>query len=94
MAKIDWQSHIAAFRAGTQSAAAYCAAAGIKFSTFQYHLYKKNAKRRRRPPKRFQEFDVATELVIARDPRGGLTLSGFDVAHLPQIVGAWSNALS
>ncbi len=93
MTKFDWSEHIAAFRGSSQSAAAYCAVAGIKLETFRYHLYKQRAKRRRQP-KRFEEFQVGTELVIARDERGTLTLSGFDVAHLPQIVGAWSNALS
>lgn len=93
MTKIDWSSHITAFRASSQSLAAYCNAAGFKPDTFRYHLYKKSAKRPRRS-KPFREFQVATELVIARDPRGGLTLSGFDVTQLPQIVGAWSNALS
>ena len=93
MTKIEWGEHVAAFRAGSQTAAACCAAAGIKAETFRYHFYRQKSKRRRRP-KRFQEFQVATELVIARDPHGALTLSGFDVAHLPQIIGAWSNALS
>ena len=87
MTKIDWSEHIAAFRATSQSAAAYCATAGIKLATFRYHLHKDRSKR-------FQEFPIASELVIARDPRGGLSLSGFDVAQLPQIIGAWSNALS
>ena len=91
MSKINWKEHVAAFRASSQSVAAYCAEVGIKPATFRYHLYK--AKRRRRP-KRFEEFQVATELVIARGHRGDLSLSGFDVTHLPQIVGAWSNALS
>jgi len=93
MTKIDWSEHITAFRASSQTAATYCAAAGIKLETFRYHLYKQRVKRRREP-KRFQEYQVATELVIARDARGGLSLSGFDVSHLPQIVGAWSHALS
>jgi hypothetical protein len=93
MTKIDWAVHVAAFRASPESAAAYCTAAGIKIGTFRYHLYKQKAKHRRRP-KRFEEFQVATDLVIARDQHGGLSLSGFDVSHLPQIVGAWSNALS
>lgn len=94
MTTIDWESHITAFRTGSQSAAAYCAAAAIKPDTFRYHLYKKKTKRSRRLSKHFQEFGVATELVIARHPNGGLTLSGFDVSHLSQIVGAWSHALS
>ena len=94
MTKIDWPEHIAAFRASSLSAAAYCAAAGIKPASLHYQLYKLKPRRRRRTEKRFEEFQVATELVIARDHRGGLSLSGFDVAHLPQIVGAWSNALS
>ena len=93
MTNVDWAEHIAAFRAGSQTAAVYCAAAGIKLGTFQYHLYKQKAKRRR-APKRFEEFQVGTELVITRDERGALSLSGFDVTHLPQIVGAWSHALS
>jgi len=95
MTTIDWDGHLAAFRAGSQTAASYCDAAGIKLGTFRYHLYKRGAKKKlRRRPQRFQEFHVATELVIARDGRGALTISGFDVTHLPQIVGAWSNALS
>jgi hypothetical protein len=53
----------------------------------------KSAKRPRRS-KPFREFHMAGELVIARDPQGGFTLSGFDVTQLPQIVGAWPNALS
>ena len=93
MTKIDWSEHIVAFRASSQSAAAYCTAAGVKLEAFRYHLYKQQPKRRRRS-KRFQEFRVATELVIVRDHGGGLSLSGFDLAQLPQIVGAWSNALS
>ena len=93
MTKIDWSEHIVAYRASSQSAASYCAAAGLKLVTFRYHLYKQQPKRRQ-IPKRFEEFQVATELVIVRDQRGGLSLSGFDVTHLPQIVGAWSNALS
>jgi hypothetical protein len=93
MTKIDWSEHITAFRASSQSVVAYCADVGIKPETFRYHLYKSKTKRRGRP-KRFQEFQVAAELVIARGQRGDLSLSGFDVTHLPQIVGAWSNALS
>lgn len=92
MTKIDWCEHISAFRASSQSLSAYCAAAGINPHTLRYHLYKQKPKRRRR--RDFQEFQVTTALVIARDERGGLTLSGFDASHLPLIVGAWSNALS
>lgn len=93
MAKIDWGEHVAAFRASSQTAAEYCAATGIKPQTFRYHLYKQKTKRRR-PVKTFREFPVAAELVITRGERGALSISGFDVAHLPGIVGAWSNALS
>jgi hypothetical protein len=93
MTKIDWNQHVATYRAGSQSVAAYCAAAGIKLSTFQYHLYKRDSKRSQQP-KHFQEFHVATELVITRASDGTLLLSGFDVTQLPVIVGAWSNALS
>jgi hypothetical protein len=92
MTKINWEEHVTAFRASSQTLAAYCTATGIKPDTFRYHLYKAKSKQHR--PRRFQEFQIATELVITRDPRGSLTLSGFDVAHLPQIVSAWSNALS
>jgi hypothetical protein len=91
MTKINWAEHVSAFRCSSQTAAAYCAAAGIKTETFRYHLYKH---KRTRHPKRFQEYQVTTELVIVRDERGGLSLSGFDVTQLPQIVSAWSNALS
>jgi len=90
MTKIDWAEHVAAFGASSQTAVAYCADAGIKLETFRYHLYKQ----KRHRPKRFQEFQVATELVIVRDQHGDLSLKGFDVAHLPQIVGAWCHALS
>jgi len=89
--KINWEEHIAAFRASSQSVAAYCSGAGIKSDAFKYHLYKA---RHRRSPEPFEEFRVATELVISRGSRGELTISGFDAAHLPQIVSAWSNALS
>ncbi len=92
MTKINWSEHITAYRASSQSIAAYCAAAGIKPDTLRYHLYKANSRRRVR--RNFQEFSVATELVICRDERGVLSLSGFDAGHLPQIVLAWSNALS
>jgi hypothetical protein len=91
-AKTDWSHHVAAFRASSQTASIYCGAAGLNLGTFKHHLYKQTSKKKR--PRGFQEFTVATELVITRDPRGGLSLSGFDVTHLPQIVGAWSNALS
>ena len=93
MTKIDWSEHIVAFRASSQNASTYCATAGIKLQTFRYQLYKQQTKHRLLP-KRFEEFQVATELVIARGQSGELSLSGFDVTHLPQIVGAWSNALS
>jgi len=89
--KINWEEHIAAFRASSQTVAAYCTSAGIKQDAFKYHLYRT---KQRRPPEPFEEFRVATELVISRGSRGELTISGFDVAHLPQIVSAWSNALS
>lgn len=92
MTKINWAEHVTAFRESSQTAAAYCVASGIKLETFRYHLYKDKSKRSQ--PKRFEEFQIATELVISRDARGGLSISGFDVAHLPQIIGAWSNALS
>jgi hypothetical protein len=91
MTKINWEEHVAAFRASSQSVVAYCAEVGIKPESLRYRIYK--SKRHRRP-KQFEAFQVATELVIARGSRGDLTLSGFDVTHLPQIVGAWSNALS
>jgi len=90
--KVDWLHHLAQYRASSQSPAEYCASAGLSLSTFRYHLYKKTAKPR--SVKRFTEFGVATELVIGRDPRGTLTLSGFDLSQLPAVVGAWSNALS
>lgn len=90
--KTDWSHHVAAFRASSQTVSAYCADIGIKPDTFRYHLYK--AKLKKDKPKRFQEYQVASELVVTRDPRGSITLSGFDVAQLPQIIGAWSNALS
>jgi hypothetical protein len=90
--KIDWAHHLARFRESSQSAAEYCSSVGLNLGSFQNHLYK--AKAKQRPAKRFAEFAVATELIIARDQRGALTLSGFDVTHLSQIVGAWSNALS
>lgn len=90
--KIDWLHHIAQFRASSQTAADYCAAAGLNLGSFQNQLYKANPKRRRSA--RFKEFSVETELTIARDQHGVLTLSGFDLTHLPQMVGAWSNALS
>ena len=93
MTKINWAEHVTAYQASSQSAAAYSAGAGIKLATFRYHLYKQSP-RRRLQQKRFEEFQVATELVIVRDHRGSLSLSGFDVTHLPQIIGAWCNALS
>ncbi len=93
MTKINWPEHVASFRASKQTVAAYCAAAGLKLQTFRYHLYKAKPKTSTRR-KRFEEFQIATELVIARDQHGGLSLSGFDVTHLPQIIGAWSHALS
>jgi hypothetical protein len=89
--KINWEEHVAAFRASSQSVAAYCATAGIKQDAFKYHLYKSKP---RRSPERFEEYRVAAELVISRGSRGELTITGFDAAHLPQIVSAWSNALS
>jgi hypothetical protein len=90
MTKINWAEHVAAYRGSSQSVAAYCAEAGIKPETFRYHLYKSKTKTmRRRRSQQFLGFQVANELVIERDTRGGLTLAGFDVTHLPQIVGAW-----
>ena len=43
--KVDWAEHVAAFRAGSQSLAEYCAAAGLKASSFYYHVHKKKSKR-------------------------------------------------
>ena len=91
-AKIDWQHHLTQFRASDQSAADYCTQASLNLGSFRHHIYKTTSKRRQ--VKRFQEFAVTTELVIAKDPKGGLSLSGFDLAQLPHLVGAWSNALS
>ncbi len=90
--KIDWPQHVAAFRASSHSIAAYCAAAQIKADTFRYHLYK--SKTKRQPAPKFAEFTVAPELIITRDQRGTLAISGVDAAHLPKLVGAWFNALS
>ena len=93
MKKIDWAGHITTFRASSQTAAAYCADAGLKLHTFRYHLYKDKNKPSR-PDRQFEEFQVASELVISRDQNGGLSVSGFDVTQLPQIIGAWFHALS
>ncbi|MDZ4818086.1 MAG: hypothetical protein SGJ20_03835 [Planctomycetota bacterium] len=78
MTKINWAEHVAAFRASTLTAAAYCAGNSLKLENFRYHLDKDSPKRRGRK-KPFVAFHVATELVIVRDKRGGLSLSGFDV---------------
>ena len=89
----DWQHHIAAFRAGKQSLSQYCAEAGIKPSTFHYHLYKSSKPKRRRQ-QAFKEFVVQPALVIERDVNGALRISGLDPAHLSAIIAAWSNAVS
>ena len=89
MTKINWSEHVTRFRSSSQTLATYCSDAGIKLENFRYHLYKSKPK-----IKHFQKFEVATELVISRDGQGGLSLRGFDASQLPQIVGAWSNALS
>lgn len=96
MTKVNWSEHIAAFNASEQNIAAYCTAAGIKLDTFRYHLYKKkkNPTETRRRVETFREFQVATDLVITRDPLGNLTLSGFELSHLPEVIGAWCHALS
>ena len=92
--RIDWPHHIAAFRASSQSIAEYCSAAGLNTGTFGNELRKQHKPKKRRSTVRFKEFTVVPELVIARSQDGRLSLSGFDAAQLPQIVGAWSNALS
>jgi hypothetical protein len=91
-AKVDWSHHLDQFRESSLSVAEYCASAGLRRDAFQYHLNK--SKTKRRPTKSFTEYAVATELVITRDSRGSLTLSGFDLSQLPAVVGAWSHALS
>jgi hypothetical protein len=93
MTEINWQQHVAAFRASKQTIAEYAAATGLKVASLQYYLYKK-PKKRRRPEAAFKEFAVASTLAISRDERGMLTLSGIEAKQLPAIIDAWSHALS
>lgn len=91
-AKVDWPYHLSQFAASSQNAPQYCAAAGINLGSFRYHLYKQRSKQEGRS--KFREFTVSSELIISRDQRGLLTISGIELAQLPDIVGAWSDALS
>jgi hypothetical protein len=90
-ASIDWPRHVKAYRSSSQSLTQYCAANDLKPQTFRYYLYKKKA--RSRESQSFKEFAVKNELVISLDQNGALQIGGFDLTHLPQIIGAWSNAL-
>lgn len=93
--KTNWAEHLAAFNTSSLSASEYCTNAGLKLENFRYHLSKQRPRRtRRKRAKQFHEFTVATDLVITRDMHGQLSLSGFGLEQLPQLVGAWSNALS
>ena len=88
--KTDWQHHIKSYHSSSQTIGEYCAAVGVKPDTFRYHLYKKKSSP---VAAGFKEFPVAGELVISRGQNGGLSITGFDLSQLPEIVGAWSNAL-
>jgi hypothetical protein len=90
--KVDWQHHLDLYRKSGQTVRHYCESAGLGIHAFKYHLQRRCKKAPARGS--FKQFDVASELVIGRDHRGGLTVSGFDLRHLSEIVGAWSRAVS
>lgn len=92
MAVFDWQHHITAFRASGKTVRQYCSDVGLKPDRFKYHLYKQSSKARR--DHRFAEFAVESALVISRDDRGSLSISGVDVSMISRIIGAWNDALS
>jgi hypothetical protein len=93
-AKIDWAHHISTFESSGMTVAEYCQNAGIKLSTFQTNRYRLRQAESETEEPGFEEVALATELVIAFATNGELTLRGFDVTHLPAIVGAISSALS
>ena len=91
--QIDWDAHVAAYKASGKSLAEYCKVAGVKITTLRHRIYKGRQKAKTKRTAHFHQVVVASELTITRMPTGELSLRGFDVTDLATLVKAWSHAL-
>lgn len=92
-AKIDWSSHVEAYRSSGQSLDAYCKDVGVKLSTLRHHIYKTKASQTPKPGSNFHEISFIKELVITRSSDGEVSIRGFGAEDLPALIQAWSDAL-
>jgi len=86
----DWTKHIAAYQISGMSVPEYCREAGIKVGTFRVQM----SRHRKEERSGFQEYAVSSDLIISRDPRGGLTIRGLEPSDLAAVLGAWYHAVS
>lgn len=86
----DWTRHIEAYQASGLSVVEYCREAGIKVGTFRVQM----SRQRKADKSGFQEFTVSSDLIISRDPRGGVTIRGIDPSDLAAVIGAWYHVVS
>jgi len=95
--KVDWDLHIENYRDSGVSIPKFCKLEKLNIHTFRSRLYaEKNAAVVSKPTEKskYLEFDVRTELSLALEIDGTVSIRGLNPIQIPVVLQACSDAVS